>query len=916
MDAKALHERVSELFLAACERPPNDRAAWLARVTAGDAALRAEVESLLALDTAPALIDPPALGQGFQLPSPGSLGIGSADASDLGPLPERIGAFTIKGVLGSGGMGVVYLAEQDRPHRQVAIKVVRAGTASASALRRFEFEANVLAKLQHPGIAQVYEAGTATASGGQLAPFFAMEFIRGVPLTEFARKRELTTRECLDLLARVCDAVHHAHQKGIIHRDLKPGNILVDETGQPKILDFGVARATDSDLQATTQRTHIGQIIGTLAYMSPEQVRGNPDELDTGTDVYALGVMAYELLAGKLPFDLSRKPLPEIAQVIRDDEPARLSKISRTLRGDIETIVAKAMAKERDRRYPSADALASDIRRYLKNEPITAHPTSTLYQLRKFTRRHRALVMGTCATTIAVLAGLGGILWQTQNAATRARAEARSRFRADGIYGVVATALRASDPEQGGKLDMSEVDVLTKILLNALDAESLKGDPETEADIRSSIATLLMNTGRMEQAEPINAQVLELYERLYKGDHAKVATAMNDLASIQFLNGHTEGVEHLLVRALEMNRRLYKGDHLEVAASLNNLAVVKQNLGRAAEAEPLLVQVVEMNRRLYKGDHQEVATSLNNLANVREAMGRQAEVEPLYVEALEMSQRLVKGDHPDVARGLNNLALLRSSLGRDAAAEPLFVEALEMYRRLFKGDHPAVATSLNNVGFVFNQLGRAPEAEPYYVESLAMSRRLFAGDHPQVALYLGNLASVQRDMGRAAEAEPLLVEALEMFQRLYEGDHADVANTLNNLALTREVLNRPTEAEALFVQSLEMYKRLFPGDHADVATGLSNLANLRQSLGNTADARPLFDDAIAMLRRLPSQERKPFARVLWRSANARLANGDAAGALPEVQEAVSVGEAALASDHPHLQEYRDALAKCREALGK
>src|SRR5215468_10113643 len=262
-------------------------------------------------------------------------------------------------------MGTVYEAEQDHPRRTVALKVIRRGFTSRELLRRFEREAETLGRLQHVGIAQIYEAGTADSGFGP-QPYFAIELIRGRSLLEYANERKLHFRERLEIMAKVADAVQHAHQRGLIHRDLKPGNILVDEAGQPKILDFGVARATDSDSQATMQ-TDIGQLVGTLAYMSPEQVLADPLELDIRSDVYALGVILYELLAERLPYDISRK-IHEALTAIREEDPAKLSSINRSYRGDIETIVAKALEKNKTRRYASAAELAADIRHYLKDE--------------------------------------------------------------------------------------------------------------------------------------------------------------------------------------------------------------------------------------------------------------------------------------------------------------------------------------------------------------------------------------------------------------------------------------------------------------------------------------------------------------------------------------------------------------------
>jgi len=328
-------------------------------------------------------------------------------------LPAEISGYRIVRLIGTGGMGAVYEAEQEHPHRTVALKVLRPGFATRQLLRRFEHEAEVLGRLEHPGIARIYESGTAEA-GGRLQPFFAMQIIRGPEggkaptLTEYAEQQQLDTRQRLELLAKVSDAVHYAHQKGIIHRDLKPANILVDGSGQPKILDFGVARITDSDIQATTMQTDVGQIIGTLPYMSPEQAAGAPADLDIRSDVYALGVICYELLAGHLPYALERQMIHEAVRIIREEEPTRLSSINRTFRGDIETIVFKSLEKEKDRRYQSASDLATDIRRYLNDEPIVARRPSAWYQLGKFTKRNKILVGGMAGVFVALVLGIIG----------------------------------------------------------------------------------------------------------------------------------------------------------------------------------------------------------------------------------------------------------------------------------------------------------------------------------------------------------------------------------------------------------------------------------------------------------------------------------------------------------------------------
>lgn len=326
----------------------------------------------------------------------------SSDGQTTAHIPAFIGPYRIIRLLGEGGMGAVYEAEQETPRRTIALKIIKPGLASGEFQRRFEQEAQALGRLQHPGIAQIYEAGTAETGWG-VQPYFAMEFIRGETLRKYVRDRQLTTARRLELMVKVCEAVHHAHQRGLIHRDLKPGNIVVDETGQPKILDFGVARVTDSDMEATRQ-TDLGQLVGTLAYMSPEQVLADPGELDTRSDVYALGVILYELLAGHLPYDISHARIHEAVETIRKTDPASLSSIQRIYRGDIETIVAKALEKDKERRYASAAELAEDIQRHLTHQPIRARPPRASYKLQKFYRRHKAGVIGTATALLLAAA--------------------------------------------------------------------------------------------------------------------------------------------------------------------------------------------------------------------------------------------------------------------------------------------------------------------------------------------------------------------------------------------------------------------------------------------------------------------------------------------------------------------------------
>ncbi|MGE3781073.1 MAG: serine/threonine protein kinase, partial [Pirellulaceae bacterium] len=415
------------LFHRAADLPLQDRPAFLEAACHGNVVLRQEVESLLACDEqlrdSGSVFESPLVRPAVaQFPTDRRPSDGAAPPSDSDgvELPQQIGRFRVLRVLGEGGMGIVYEAEQDNPRRSVALKVIRPDLFSPEILRRFGREAQILGRLHSPGIAQIYEAGL--ADDGR--PFIALEFIHGIPLQEYARCHLPGTEDRLHLFARVCDAVQHAHDHGIIHRDLKPSNILVDGTGQPKVLDFGVARSEGGEWQTAGGRTQTGQMIGTPQYMSPEQVGGLPQTLTIRSDVYSLGVILFELLSNRRPYQLDHLSLPEVSRVIREHEPFRRSARDSIFRGELGTIVEKAMEKDKSRRYASAGELATDIRRYLNDEPIRARPPSATYRMQKFVRRYKALVGGIVGVVVALLLGLIGVLGmyaQAQREADKAR---------------------------------------------------------------------------------------------------------------------------------------------------------------------------------------------------------------------------------------------------------------------------------------------------------------------------------------------------------------------------------------------------------------------------------------------------------------------------------------------------------------
>jgi eukaryotic-like serine/threonine-protein kinase len=821
------YQQIKQIFAAACSLPAPERQTYLDQACAGDPALRAEVDGLLAHDekslpleggiSAAALL-------GAALGDTGATSAASSGSDATGAreqIPARIGPYRILSKIGEGGMGAVFEAEQDNPRRIIALKVIRSGIASEQVLQRFKLEAHVLGRLQHPGIAQIHEAGTAevqTTDGLIIEqPFFSMELIRGQRLSEFVRRQHLGTRQRLELLAKVCDAVHHAHQHGVIHRDLKPGNILVDASGQPKILDFGVARVTDADVQVTTLHTAADQLIGTLAYMSPEQVAGRRDGLDGRSDVYALGVLMYELLAGHLPCDLAGKTIPEAARTIAEEDPLPLSALNRAFRGDLSTIVAKALEKDKDRRYQSAADLAGDIRRYLSDQPILAHPVTTLYQLRKFARRNPALVGGVLVAFAALLIGIVGTTSQAISA-TRARNRALEAERAAQQSRAEAEAQRAEAQRQAA-IAQAVNDFLTDDLLAAASPEKepernitvraildraaaaiggrFDEQPLVEAAVRATLGDAYHALGEDQLAEPHAARALDLRTKTLDEEDPLTLGSMYRLATIYSSLARYNEAEPLLVKVLAIRRRHLGDENPATLATMNNLGLLYGRQGRDDDAEALLVQSLASARRSLGADSSAAVVAMGNLADLYTRHKRFSEAEPLYMEALEICRNERGEEFPVTLAQMSNLANLYARQGRFAEAEPLCVKTLEIRRRVLGEDHPRTLASLNSLAVLYKRQGRYAEAEPLLLQALEAKRRELGDEHPNTLVSLNNLGGLYVAQGRYAEAEELVVKLLETRRRVLGEQHPQTISTLRNLIEIYTALGRTEEAEQL-----------------------------------------------------------------------------------------------------------------------
>jgi len=766
-------------------------------------------------------------------------------------LPSTIGHYRIIRLLGEGGMGAVYEAEQDQPRRKVALKVIKSAWADRELLRRFELESQTLGCLHHPGIAQIYEAGAAeTGFGSQ--PFFAMEIIHGKPLIEYAEAKHLNTRQRLALMIQICEAVEHAHQRGIIHRDLKPGNILVEESGQPKILDFGLARVTDGDMQATRQ-TDMGQLLGTLAYMSPEQVSADPLALDTRSDVYALGVILYELLAGKLPYEVSRH-VYEVVKTIQQVDPKPLSSANREYRGDIETIVAKALEKDKARRYGSPAEFAADIRRYLEDRPITAKPASTGYQLRKFARRNKVLVAGIGAVFITLVVGIVVSTWQAvraRRAELHAQAETAT---AQAVVDFLQNDLlaQASANKQAGPKTKPDPDLKVRTALDR--AAERVGDrfekqPEVEAAIRFTIGQTYTDLGLYPEARKQLEQALDLRRKVLGAENPQTLRTAVKLGQVTDFLGKYAEAEALLSQTLQMERRVLGPEHPDTLACMSNLCRVFSDQGKYAQAEALYEETIQLQRRVLGPEHHDTLGNMANLGWIYLNQGKNAQAEALFRQTLEIRSRVLGPEHPDTLSAMVSLGWAYNVENKYAQAEVLQNQALEIQRRVLGPEHPNTLGTMNNLARTYANQGKYAQAERLLGQTLEVERRVLGPEDPTTLTSMANLCQVYLGQGKYAEAGALYRQILESRSRVLGPNHPVTLVTKYNLAWVDMVQGKYAEAEERYGQVIEISRRVQGSEDGDTLLFMEGLAETYKWEGKYLQAEALYKQTLEIRRR-------------------------------------------------------------------
>ncbi len=779
--------------------------------------------------------------------------------SDGSPITEgsqnQIGHYQIVRKLGEGGMGEVYQAEQLEPvRRKVALKLIKRGMDSKEALSRFELERQSLALMKHANIAQIFDGGV--SEQGRL--YFVMEYVGGIPINKYCDNGCLNTRQRLELFIQVCEGIQHAHQKGIIHRDIKPSNILVevqDEKPVPKVIDFGVAKATSAESGDKTASTQIGQIVGTLKYMSPEQVSGV--DIDTRTDVYSLGVLLYELLVGVHPvvgrprLDEKEQPRPmgveEILRRIREQDPSRPSTqvstlgesaeqvarergtdpktLARELRGDLDWILVKALEKDRARRYGSPSELAADAVRHLRNEPIEARPPSTIYRVGKFVRRHRVGVAAAGVVLVALLAGITGTTIGLIRAVRAEKTASEEAENARQVSNFLVGLFEVSDPSEARGNTITAREILDR------GVEKIEGELEDQPTVK---AQMMYTMGRVYQS-------LSLYEQ----------------------------AQPLLEKALEITRNDPGQNRMAVSNSLLQLASLYRQQAKYDEALPLTEEAVAIREEIFGQEHQDVAAALINLGRHLRLTGDYEKARVHLERALAIQEKELGPEHLGVAAALVDLGWLFNLMSEYEKAIEIYERALSIYENKLPEDHPTIASTMHDLGVLHNNIGDHIKARAFLEGALAIKEKVYEPDHPQLAISLDSLGTTLWYMSEYTEAKPYYERALAIREKVHGPKHPDVARSLNNLALLLRYLGAHNKALPLYRRALAIKEETLGPDHPDVALALTNLAYLLSTLtGDINEVSGLLERALAIREKILGPEHPEVADTLLAFAQA------------------------------------------------
>ncbi len=893
----APNQSLKEIFLAALEVAPELREKWLLVACGDDAGMRQQLLRMLEAHDAPhRLLDQ---SEGVVELAAGFAKTAATETNTAFGVGTEVGPYKLIQQIGEGGMGTVYMAEQTQPvRRMVAIKVIKPGMDSRLVIARFEAERQALAMMDHLNIARVLDAGT--TDGGR--PYFVMELLKGTPITEYCDARRLTPRQRLELFIPVCQAVQHAHQKGIIHRDIKPSNVLIvlyDDRPVPKIIDFGIAKATGMALTEQTLNTGFS-LIGTPEYMSPEQATLNQLDIDTRSDIYSLGVLLYELLAGITPFrkqEFEKAGLLEILRVIREDEPPRPSTKAATtgtlpsiaakrgvdpsrlcglLRNDLDWIVMKALEKDRSRRYETANLLMADIYRYLEGEAVLAHPPSTMYRLRKFTRKNKGPMIAATLVFCALLAGVIGTTWglldarMSRESANKQRdraidAEKETKARAEELQLVASFQegmLQQIDPNQAGMELSSDVKAKLESTLVQFGYTANERTARIDAFMEQWKSIQPANVAGSLIDRTILKPAIQSIDVRFQDQPLVAAQLRQSLATAYERLGLFESARILQEKILKTRIDLKGEEHPETLRATHAMGTILLSLGRTAEAEPLVRKTLDLRRRILGNSHQETISSLNNLGGLLLDQGKLTEAEPILREAYDVARLSLDEEDLLAVNASSNLGMLLCAQGKWEEAET-HLRSTVARRKVVLGDlhHDTLYSKVNLAGLLSSQ-EKLQDAEQLLRDTLEESLLLLGTEHPTTLVCVAALGRNLVDQGKLAEAERFVGDAIEKCPKVLGERHKTTLVAVETKGLLLQDQGKLDEAESILRDVLQRWRQMFGDEHPSSIRALDRLASLLWHQGKLAESKPLTEEALALSRRIHGNDHPTTLHLL------------------------------------------------------
>jgi serine/threonine protein kinase len=912
----------------------------------------------------------------------------------VAPAPQEQGRYQLTRLHAQGGIGQVWLAHDHELGRDVALKELRPdGNGHAGVVLRFVEEAKITGQLQHPGIVPVYDLGRRPDTQ---EPFYTMRFVQGRTLADaiddYHRLRAggkagpLELQALLNAFVGVCNAVAYAHSRGVLHRDLKPQNVVLGDFGEVMVLDWGLGKLVGRPGEDTITpqvvleqadgrgATLQGQVLGTPAYMAPEQAAGRVDLFERRTDVWGLGAILYALLTGRPPF--SGANTREVLHKVQHEEPARPRDIVPEVPPALEAVCLAALCKRREGRYGTAAELGQEVRRWLADEPVAACPEPLPARLGRWSRRHRALVASAAVLLVSAVAGLsaGVVLLGRANTRTEQqralaqqnlekaqeqeekataaaqRAEAVNNFLVNDLLAEAAPERnawqkkvtleevldRAADKVGKGLAEQPLAEASVRLTLastywklgrpakgepharRALELYSHHRGPEDPDTLRAvnELALLLQDQGKLSDAEPLWRQNLQMRQRVQGPEHHDTLGAVNNLANLLQAQGKLAAAEPLLRQNLEAFQRVRGPDHPDTLNAVNSLAYLLQQQGKLAEAEPLFRQNVEARRRVHGPDHPRTLTAVNNLATLLTQRGKLSEAEPLFRQNLEARRRVQGPDHHETRGAVNNLAALLRQQGKLSEAESLLRQNLKAFEKARGHDHLETLTARNNVVVILQSQGKLSEAEPLARQNLEALRRIRGAEHSETLIAVNNLAFLLQQQWKFPEAESLLRPNVEALRRVLGPDHPNTLTAVDNLVTLLQFQGKLSEAEPLVRQNLEARRRVLGPDHPDTLQAASSLATLLTFQGKLAEAEALWRQNLEARRRVQGPEHLDTLQAMANLAIQLQQQGKLSEAEPLARQALAGRRKALPAAHPDVADSLTVLASVLTERGK